>query len=200
MTVTETYLPGGVDAANAVRPEPGQPWTIEDLELLPYDDFRYEIIEGSLLVTPMPANPHWRATYRLRCALEAQAPAQFVVSGENPGILIGGGHSYLIPDLVVLHAANVGGDGRGFEPAAYGLVVEVLSPSNRSHDLVTKRHHYGRAGIAQYWIVDPKLRQMAVLVHDGQGGYTDSAVVTPDKVWHTGEPFPIELDLNAVFD
>ena len=41
---------------------------------------------------------------------------------------------------------------------------------------------------------------LAVLVHDGQGGYTDSAVVTPDKVWQTDEPFPIELDLTAVFD
>jgi Uma2 family endonuclease len=100
----------------------------------------------------------------------------------------------------VLHAAHIGGDGDGFEPIAFALVVEVLSPSNRRHDLVTKRHLYGKAGVPRYWIVDPRNRQMSVLVHDGQGGYTDTAVVTPDKVWRTDEPFPIELDLTAVFD
>ena len=104
-----------------------------------------------------------------------------------------------MPDLAVLHAARIGGDGNGLEPVALALVVEVLSPSNRSHDLVTKRHHYGKAGVAQYWIVDPLGRQMSVLVHDGQGGY-ETAIVTPDKVWQADEPFPIELDLTAVFD
>jgi len=200
MTVTEIFLPGDLHAGDIFRHDPSQPLTIEDLERLPDIGFRYEIIDGSLVVSPVPAKPHWRVTYRLRRLLEPQAPTQFVVSAENPGIRIDDGRSYLVPDLVALHASKVGADGRGFEPGTFALVVEVLSPSNRSHDLVTKRHHYGKAGVPQYWIVDPRGRQMAVLVHDGQGGYTEMAVVTPDKVWQTDEPFPIELDLTAVFD
>jgi Uma2 family endonuclease len=35
------------------------------------------------------------------------------------------------------------------------LAVEVLSPSNRKHDLVTKRHHYERLGLPELWIIDP---------------------------------------------
>ena len=200
MTVTEIFLPGDLHAGDICRHDPSQPWTIEDLERLPDIGFRYEIIDGSLVVSPVPAKPHWRVTYRLRRLLEPQAPPQFVVSAENPGIRIDDGHSYLVPDLAVLHTASLAGDQLGFEPADYALVVEVLSPSNRSHDLVTKRYHYGTAGVPQYWVVDPRSRQMAVLVHDGQGGYTDTAVVTPDKAWQTDEPFSIELDLTAMFD
>ena len=43
------------------------------------------------------------------------------------------------------------------------LVMEVVSDSNRKHDLVTKRAEYERAGIAEYWIVDPAQGSIAVL-------------------------------------
>ncbi len=44
------------------------------------------------------------------------------------------------------------------------LVMEVVSPENRSHDLETKRFEYARAGIPEYWIVDPQERKIIVLV------------------------------------
>jgi Uma2 family endonuclease len=34
------------------------------------------------------------------------------------------------------------------------FAVEVLSPDNKGHDLVTKRHFYAQCGIPQYWIID----------------------------------------------
>jgi len=45
-------------------------------------------------------------------------------------------------------------------------MVEVLSPSNRDHDLLTKRALYGRAGVKEYWIVDPDNRSLEVLTLD----------------------------------
>ena len=43
------------------------------------------------------------------------------------------------------------------------LVIEVVSPSNRSHDLVTKRALYSRAGVREYWLVDPFARTVEIL-------------------------------------
>jgi Uma2 family endonuclease len=52
------------------------------------------------------------------------------------------------------------------------LVMEVVSPSNREHDLVRKRLEYARAGIPEYWIVDPEEERILVLVLDG-GAYRE---------------------------
>ena len=43
--------------------------------------------------------------------------------------------------------------------------MEVVSPGaqNRERDLEVKRREYAKAGIAEYWIVDPELRTITVL-------------------------------------
>lgn len=47
------------------------------------------------------------------------------------------------------------------------LAVEVLSPSNRTTDLVTKRVDYAAAGIPSYWLVDPEVPSVTVLELEG---------------------------------
>jgi len=84
--------------ASAPRTE----WTLEDLDDLPEDGSRYEILEGSLLVSPAPALPHFRAVSYLHRLLVRLAPDRYLV-GQNIGVLR---HvirqTYLIPDLVVV--------------------------------------------------------------------------------------------------
>ena len=48
--------------------------------------------------------------------------------------------------------------------------MEVVSggSDDRRRDFITKREEYARAGIAEYWIVDPEKQQITVLVLDGQ--------------------------------
>lgn len=55
------------------------------------------------------------------------------------------------------------------QPDGADLVMEVVSPGdeNRRRDLVEKREIYARAGIPEYWIVDPENRTITVLVLDG---------------------------------
>ena len=43
------------------------------------------------------------------------------------------------------------------------LVLEIVSPDNRQLDLDTKRREYARAGIPEYWIVDPQAATVTVL-------------------------------------
>ena len=45
------------------------------------------------------------------------------------------------------------------------LVIEVLSPSTRAEDTIRKSMEYAEGGIGQYWIVDPDLRAIDVLIN-----------------------------------
>ena len=47
------------------------------------------------------------------------------------------------------------------------LVVEVVSPDDPNRDLVEKRADYAAAGIAEYWIADPRHETITVLALEG---------------------------------
>lgn len=96
--------------------------------------------------------------------------SQFVKNGRIGRVLFGAfpvrlsKGEYRTADIVFMskeHAA------RQFERFWDGadLVIEVLShrAAERRHDLVTKRREYARAGISEYWIVDPKNSEITVL-------------------------------------
>ena len=77
------------------------------------------------------------------------------------------------------------------------MVIEVLSPSTRRHDLSVKYRLYQRAQVREYWIVDPDTRTVQVFrLDEGQycapDVYTGGAV--PVGIW---EDFSI--DLTGVF-
>ena len=65
------------------------------------------------------------------------------------------------------------------------MVIEILSPSTLRHDRLVKLGLYQRAGVREYWIVDPENRSVQVLLQDGNGifrpyedyGYKDKAKV-----------------------
>jgi Uma2 family endonuclease len=75
---------------------------------------------------------------------------------------------YREPDVVFMlaeHASRITDD----YWIGADLVMEVVSGSDndRDRDLVEKRGEYARAGILEYWIVDPELGQITVLTLDG---------------------------------
>jgi Uma2 family endonuclease len=179
-----------------VRPAHGGPWTLDDLQWLPDDGYRYEVTDGSLLVSPPPAMPHNRATTLLRECLYAQSP-RTVALCDNVGIAIDRHPlrtTVRVPDIIVLHRSALDSNDAVARPDEVVVVVEVLSPDRAGHDQITKRHQYGQAGIRHYWIVDPQQRTLTVLRHDGTAGYDEIATVKPGTPWHTDEPFPLALD------
>ena len=66
------------------------------------------------------------------------------------------GESAVEPDLMYIRTTRLPIiiTGRGCEGPP-DLVVEILSPSNPSHDLAVKRELYARHGIPEYWILEP---------------------------------------------
>src|SRR2546430_1418308 len=121
------------------HPEVGQPWTIEDLAKLPDDDgVRYEIVDGSLLVSPQAGKSHGRAANRLRRLFDRQAPSD-VVALQDMGVNVEQRRSYFVPDVFVVPVdAFDKGDDDSFDQSDVLLVIEVLSPSNPGNDLVLK--------------------------------------------------------------
>jgi Uma2 family endonuclease len=65
------------------------------------------------------------------------------------------------------------------------LIVEILPPSNRSHDMLLKFNTYLEAGVREYWVVDPLERILFVhtLSETPNGNrYCTAAYGASDKV------------------
>ena len=91
------------------------------------------------------------------------------------------------------------GDVHG-QPEGADLVVEVVSEGeeNRERDLVKKREEYAKAGISEYWIVDPQEKQITVLVLEGQT-YREHGVFKPGTVATSFLLAGFSASVDAVF-
>ena len=146
--------------------KPAGTWTYEDLFSLPDDGRRYEIIEGELYEMPGPTSIHALViTALMRLLLPVvdrlggvivTAPLDVFFLGADP----------VQPDLTVLLSDSRAQVVRRGIEGPPDLIVEVLSPSNRGHDLLTKRALYARAGVREYWIVDPEAKTLEILALD----------------------------------
>jgi Uma2 family endonuclease len=136
--------------------------TFEDLaDFETGEGFRTELLEGRFVVAPPPFLIHAIAATHLRDMLKAAVPSEMWVF-EGVGVYIDE-HNYFIPDIVVVPPESIDRDDKGFVPQDVILAVEVVSPSSRTYDNVTKRLAYAKAGIHTYWIVDPKAKSLLML-------------------------------------
>jgi Uma2 family endonuclease len=92
---------------------------------------------------------------------------------------------------------KVRSDGKGFLATVPDLVVEILSPSTATRDRTEKRDAYEQSGVDEYWIVDPRKRQVIVFVREGDAFGSPSTTsaqsirsrVLPDLVMTVEEIF-----------
>ena len=145
--------------------------TIHDLELMPEDGSRYEIIDGELYVSTQPSLEHQIVC--LNTAAELRSWSHDTRAGVvvfAPGVIFAE-HEAVAPDVVWVSqqrlAALVGPDRKLH--AAPDLMVEVLSPGpeNERRDREVKLKQYSRWGVREYWIVDWQQRQVAVYCREG---------------------------------
>lgn len=128
-----------------------------------------EYEHGAVEVLAMPGERHQRIVLLLLQMLAAhvqQRQLGVILMAPFPIRLWPG--KFREPDIVFMRAGN---DHRRHEQFWDGadLVVEVVSPDDPNRDLVVKRDEYARAGIPEYWIVEPRLRTVTVLVlEDGE--------------------------------
>jgi Uma2 family endonuclease len=171
-----------------------RPWTRAELQRLPDDGSRYEVLDGQLLVTPLPAGPHQRAATALCFELEGYCRRHPVGVVVSPGP-VPHGDSELQPDIAVFLDHTIPFRAAWDQYPTAGLVVEVLSPSTRRRDLGIKRTAYLRWGIAEYWIVDVD-HSAIIVVRPGR----DDELVTDTLRWQPRPDVPaLEIALATVF-
>ena len=171
----------------------GHAWTVDDLASLPDDGLRYELVDGTLLVSAAPSKLHQRVVGNLHVALRACCPRDLEVFLAPTDYQPTSTRS-LQPDLLVVSRDDPG-DGAVTTPLA--VAVEVLSPSSRSIDAVLKRELYEQAGVGQYWLVDP--HEPAVTVWDRVAtGFGTPQTVTGDNALELTAPLPVVLRPSAL--
>ena len=166
----------------------GREFTRSDLERMPDDGHRYELIDGSLVVTPAPKPLHQRAAFRLARLLDDACPSELEVLMAPLDVVLGA-NTVLQPDVLVARRDDF--TERDL-PTAPLLAVEVISPSTRLVDRNLKRARYEAAGCPSYWVVDPDVPSLTAwdLV---EGAYVEVAAVVGVETFESRLPFPVSV-------
>jgi|JI10StandDraft_1071094.scaffolds.fasta_scaffold160921_4 Uma2 family endonuclease len=130
--------------------------TEEEFLALPETADKVELIDGEVFMSPAPSPPHQRISGRLFNALYQWANENGAEAFYAPLDVRFGPGRIAQPDLMVFLRPI--GTTQGPIDQVPELCIEILSPTNRSYDTLTKRFVYGAAGVTEYWIIDPRGR------------------------------------------
>lgn len=159
--------------------------TIADLDSMPDDGNRYEIIEGELFVSRSPNLTHQSVSgnifFNVRSFLIDNPIGEIWAT---PGVILSE-YSGVIPDLVYVsheRRAEIASGDRVM--GAPDLVIEIISPGteNERRDRLVKRQLYSKHGVKEYWIVDFQNRTIEVYVLQGQMLQLQSTLTDEDEL------------------
>lgn len=165
------------------------PFTVTDLEGMPDDGRRYELVDGQLLVSPAPGLRHQAMALALYRLLHGACPDDLFVLAA-PFAVRTDVSNEVQPDVLVARRAELTEKDL---PAAPVLAVEVLSPSGRLVDLSLKRAAYQRMGTPSYWVLDPNVPDLLVLELDPSGSYAEVARVAGEETFTATRPFDVRV-------
>ena len=165
------------------------------------DDVRCELIDGMpYMMPPAPTTRHQSISGNLHGILYNILKGKPCKVFAAPFDVRLNHNSYddtvVQPDLVVICDRNKIDD-KGCVGAP-DMVIEILSPATASHDRIIKLRRYQKAGVREYWIVDPETKTVQVFIHKN-GEY----VVAVYEETETVPVFVLEgltIDLKDVFD
>jgi len=161
-------------------PPPAVPkLTYDDLLCFPDDGRRHELIDGEHFVTPSPVVRHQRVSTALLSALDAHCRSTGV--GEvfhAPLDVVLSRHDVVEPDLFVVLADQAEVITEKHVRGAPAIVIEILSPGTRRRDETLKRNLYARAGVREYWMVDPDARTITVCRQADLAGFDGTSELT----------------------
>lgn len=182
-------------ALSGLHPPPGG-WTTDDLDELPEDGHRYELIDGVLIVSPSPTSGHQKLASRIEDALEASCPDDWVVL-LGVEVRISRLRS-LTPDVLVVTAEAAAAMPARFQPHEVLLVVEVVSRNSKAMDRITKPALYAQAGIPFYWRVESEGRITVHTYRRAPEGDVYGPTGRFDTILKTDEPWPMELSIQDI--
>lgn len=184
----------------AYRADEPKQLTLAEYEKLPEHDGGFdEVSRGYLIREPAPGNAHARLVtliaHRLMQYLEQHQGCGRVYS-EGGAILAEKPLTLRRPDIAFVREERVPPrESLAIFRGAPDLAIEVLSPSNRPAQILTKVAEFLEASTPVVWVIDPR-RKLAV-VHDQSG---TPRVMNPPAHLEFEEMLPgFSLDLAALF-
>jgi Uma2 family endonuclease len=162
-----------------------------------------EYIDGMVYMSPSPSTFHQRISRKLLIQLDHflngkpcevfHAPFDIELKTENSEET-----RIVIPDLSVIC------DKSEFTETRYigvpTLIVEILSSSNQSHDLITKLNLYMNVGVKEYWIVNPMLHSVTVYSLNEEGLYEQHDIKTEGGIVSSEILKGFSIDLKEIFE
>lgn len=149
-------------------PEQGQWSESEYLWLESATKKRIELIDGRIEVLPMPTEVHHLVLIFLFDALRS------FVKQANLGMVQVAGIRVRLrkdeirePDVMFMRKENARRRRNIYWEGA-DIAMEVVSPDDPARDYDEKRIAYAKAGIPEYWIVDPQLKRITLLTLAGR--------------------------------
>ncbi|MET9268370.1 Uma2 family endonuclease [Kribbella sp. NPDC003557] len=164
------------------------PLTRNDLDRMPDDGRRHELIDGVLVVTPGPTFAHQDTVASLLVKLRLACPPELCAL-TAPFDVVLAGDTVVQPDLFVARRDDFA---EGELPGPPLLAVEVLSPSTRRIDVMLKFSRYEAAGCGAYWVVDPDTPSL-IAWELQDGAYVQVAKVTGDEAARLTSPFGVTV-------
>ncbi len=188
--------------------------TFESIETVSQDDFaewvarrlagdiaRYELLNGRIVMNPPAVWPHGRSENRVARVIDRHVVAKDLgeVFGSSQGFALPSGDTIAADATFVSKerwAAAPPPEPGKFLRVVPDLVVEVLSPSTASRDRGEKKGIYERNSVREYWLLDPRARNLVRFTNEG--GHFDagktfveldsvSSKVLPDLVTTVGD-------------
>lgn len=153
-------------------------YTREDREMLP-EDVRTELIDGVIYDMASPKAVHqiilMELSFQLRSQIEQCGRDCMVFIAPSDVWLTNDNKNIFQPDIYVVCDYSMI-DEDGYTKGAPPFVIEILSPSTRSKDLLLKSYKYHTAGVHEYWIVDPDKKRVIVYDYDKDPDGTENTV------------------------
>jgi Uma2 family endonuclease len=181
------------------RPPAEARYRWEDFIALDEDDLR-ELVDGRLVEIEVPTGTHERIVAVLAGHLYAWGMAR------KAGIAFASGYKLKIrddrgvmPDVQFFRRGGRPLPDLGLDADAPDLAVEVVSPSSRRYDRVTKLEWYASIAVPEYWIVDPDRRTVERLVLDPEGHYRLAETVEGDSTFAPASFEGLEIPLRELW-
>ena len=170
-------------------PAAGQPFTDGELDQMPEDGRRYEVLDGALVAGPRPGALHQVLAARLAGTLLAACPdGMFVLSGRDVRL---SRTTVFAPDITVARHRPPGG-GRLTEPPL--LAAEIRPPGAALIDLDRRKAAYHAFGVRAYWVIVPDTRWPELTIFEPAGGqYERVARAVGGEVFRARQPFRVEV-------
>jgi Uma2 family endonuclease len=151
----------------------GLPMSAAEYFELPDDGFRYQLVHGVLVMSPSPMPWHQSVALeiavQLKCFLRSHPIGEVLMEVDvHLGTDASGEDLVYSPDVLFVRSERI----QDMDKPLSGppdLVVEVISRGSRRMDTLTKHADYERAGVGEYWIIDPQRQVMTFLrLKDGK--------------------------------